>query len=130
MKEPLVIRIKPRPSPRPRLGKHGAYNPSWYTAYKKELVGVIKGANIPKKEYSELYVVFGLPYPKNVIGGKKEKIEAKPNVSGSGDLDNFIKGIKDAITQAQIINDDCQIYIERSCKVWTNTEGYIKFILI
>lgn len=129
MQKPEILRIKPRPAPRPRLGKNGAYNPSWYTQYKKDLVILIKSLHIEKKDYNSLYVVFGLPYPKQVKGGQDNKIEAAPHRIHSGDADNFMKGIKDAIQQAGIIEDDCQIFFETSCKVWTKTEGYIQFFL-
>jgi Holliday junction resolvase RusA-like endonuclease len=130
MEEPVILRIKPRPAPRPRLGKNGAYNESWYTKYKKDLIFLLKSAKIPlHKKYNELYVVFGLPYPKTVKGGQKMKIEGAPHFSDSGDVDNFTKGIKDALQQAGIIENDCMIYHESCTKLWTCTDGYIRIFL-
>ncbi len=129
MKEPIILRIKPRPAPRPRLGKNGTYNPSWYTKYKKDLVLMIKSYHIELKDYSKLNVIFGIPYPKVVVGGEKNRIEGVPRRDHTGDADNYMKGIKDAIEQSGIIKDDCQIYFETSCKLYTKTEGYIQFFL-
>ena len=134
MIQPLHIPIKPRPAPRPRFGrdKRGnvrTYNHSWYTKYKEALTLTIKSANIPKKDYSKLYVTIGIPYPKHIKGGQKAKIEALPHRKASGDTDNFVKGIKDAIEQAGVLTNDCQIYYEVVCKVWTKTDGYIEFFL-
>lgn len=129
MQKPIILRIKPRPAPRPRLGKNGAYNPSWYTQYKKDIVKMILSHNIKKKDYAVLYVVLGLPYPKTVKGGESKRIEGYPHRGHSGDTDNYIKGVKDAIQQSGIIEDDCQIYSETCTKVYTRTTGYILFFL-
>lgn len=104
--------------------------PSWYKPYKEELIRQMKTAKIPPASYSALFVTFGMPYPKQVKGGKKAKIEAKPHQTNSGDADNLMKSLKDAIEEAGIIENDCQIYYEITVKVWTCTEGYIEFFLM
>jgi len=133
MKESIILRIKPRPTPRPKFNSYTktAYNPTWYTNYKKELIVLILQQKrlIPKKDYHEIHVRFGVPYPKQVKGGKKMKIEGLPNVEGNGDVDNYIKGIKDALEQAGVFTNDCQVYFDCAAKVNTCTNGYIEFIL-
>lgn len=111
------------------MGKNGAYNPSWYTQYKKDIVNLLKSHNIPKKDYSILNVIFGLPYPKKVIGGEKAKIEGLPHRGHSGDTDNYMKGVKDAIENAGLFSNDCQIFSETTTKVFTRTSGYIIIFL-
>jgi Holliday junction resolvase RusA-like endonuclease len=129
MKEPIRLMIKPRAAPRPRLGKNGAYNESWYTQYKKDIVILIKQAKIPKGDYSQLYAIFGMPYPQVVKGGNKMKIEGLPHRIHSGDTDNITKGLKDAIQNAGLVEDDCSIYLNCCSKLWTKTGGYIEFYL-
>lgn len=129
MLNPEILHITPRPAPRPRLGKYGAYNESWYTKYKKDITILLKGLHIPKKDYAKLEVRFGMPYPKTVKGGEKNKIEGMPHRINSGDVDNLLKPLKDAMQDVGILQNDCQIYYEAGCKVWTNTTGYIMFFL-
>ena len=59
------ISITPIPTPRPRLGKHGAYNTSKYTQYKRDLIYSLKGLNIPAMDYDYIHARFYLPYPNN-----------------------------------------------------------------
>ena len=121
-----TISIVPTPTPRPRIKsilKNNkkisiAYYPKNYTLYKNNLSSKISELKITPKDYSELYVTFGVPYPKTVIGGKKNKIEGKP-MRNKFDCDNL-----------NVLNDDRQIYILCISKLWTNTPGYIKFKLI
>ena len=126
----IYLEIKPRPAPRPRLGRNGAYNESWYTSYKKDLILLLKAQRIPVADYKEIHVIFGMPYPQVVKGGQKMKIEGLPHRSDSGDVDNLLKPIKDALQQAGTLVNDCQIYHSPSMKLWTKTSGYIHFFLV
>lgn len=134
--EVYEIKIHPLPTPRPRVrtivknGKriNATYYPSHYQAYKDELTIRLRLLGIPQKNYGILRVVFGIPYPQTVKGGKKERIEGKPHQQ-KPDLDNFLKGKKDGLTQSGILIDDSSIYYIEASKVWTNTSGYIKFFL-
>ena len=125
----FYIKITPRPAPRPRLGKYGAYNESWYTSYKKELILKIKTSGLAKLDYSILYIQFGLPYPKTVKGGEKMRIEGAPHRNDNGDVDNFIKPVKDALQQSGLINNDCQFYLVCGEKTYTKSSGFIFFAL-
>mgnify|MGYP003648085554 CR=1 FL=1 len=132
-----TISIVPTPTPRPRIKsilKNNkkisiAYYPKNYTLYKNNLSSKISELKIIPKDYSELYVTFGVPYPKTVIGGKKNKIEGKP-MRNKFDCDNVVKGLMDVLDNLNVLNDDRQIYILCISKLWTNTPGYIKFKLI
>lgn len=123
----FIVKIVPRPTPRPRLGKNGAYNESWYTKYKNDIVVQLNTSKFKKQcsDYGTLFIRFGMPYPKIVKGGIKAKIESRPHQTNSGDLDNLTKGVKDALQKAGILVNDCQIYCEFVSKVWTNSKGYI-----
>jgi Holliday junction resolvase RusA-like endonuclease len=131
------LNIKPKPTPRPRVKtvlKEGkrincTYYPEDYQKYKDELCNMLKSLNITSKDYCKLYVVFGLPYPKNVVGGNKNKIESKLHKQ-KPDLDNLLKGLKDGLTQSRVLaTDDSTICIVYGSKLWTNSEGYIEFLL-
>ena len=99
------IPITPKPTPRPRLGKHGAYNPKSYTAYKKKLVQWLALLKVPSSDYNFIYAKFYVPYPKNTP--KKDRIDCMP-LDKVFDCDNVIKGLCDALEQGNIIpNDRC-----------------------
>lgn len=131
------LNIKPKPTPRPRVKtvlKHGkrincTYYPEEYQKYKDELCLTLKSLSIVPRDYCVLYVVFGVPYPKTVVGGNKNKIESKLHKQ-KPDLDNLLKGLKDGLTQSGVLaTDDSTICIVHASKLWTNSEGYIDFLL-
>lgn len=132
-----TINIQPKACPRPRVKnivKNGkrinlTYYPKDYVDYKNQVCLMIKALNIPTKKYGKLYVRFGMPYPKTIVGGKKAKIEAKPH-DKKPDTDNLTKSIKDFLNDCGVFEfDDSNIYFEQVTKVYTNTEGYITFLL-
>ena len=121
------IPITPMPTPRPRLGRGGAYNPKSYSDYKKSLILYIKSLNIDKGDYDYIHARFYIPFPKNTP--EKRKIEDLP-LKTNFDCDNVIKGLCDALEQSGVIeNDRClwSMFIEkfRTC----NESGRIEFDL-
>ena len=121
------IPITPIPTPRPRLGKHGAYNPQNYTTYKKSLIQCIALLKVPNKDYDYIHARFYVPYPKSTP--KKHQINNAP-LRVKFDCDNVIKGLCDALEQAHVLDDDRQLsamYIEKFRT--TDTNGYIEFEL-
>jgi Holliday junction resolvase RusA-like endonuclease len=131
------LNIAPKPTPRPRVRniiKNGkrinlTYYPTDYVKYKESVCLMLKSLNIEPNDYTILHVTYGIPYPKTVKGGKKERIEGKKHLQRP-DLDNFGKGFVDFLTQSGVFKTDdsfiCEIH---TAKVWTNTEGYIIFML-
>lgn len=121
------IPITPMPTPRPRLGKNGAYNKPEYTAYKKNLIKWIALLKIPKQDYDYIHAKFYVPYPKSTP--KKRLINNYP-LRQCFDCDNVIKGLCDALEQAKILSNDTQLsgmYIQKYRT--TETIGYIEFEL-
>ncbi len=100
------ISLTPKPTPRPRLGKYGAYNKSEYTKYKNDLIFLIKTLNIPKQDYIKLKACFLYSYPKKT--SQKNRIDLAP-LRNKCDLDNLVKGLLDALEKAEVINNDRQI---------------------
>jgi len=121
------IPVTPKPTPRPRLGKNGVYNPSTYTKYKNNLVKWISLLKIPRKDYDMIWAKFFIPYPKNT--SKKKLIDKYP-LKEVFDCDNVIKGLCDALEQAKVINNDrcfCSMMIEKFRT--TSDVGRIEFEL-
>tara|TARA_R110002012_G_scaffold303227_1_gene504896 strand:+ start:990 stop:1394 length:405 start_codon:yes stop_codon:yes gene_type:complete len=121
------IGITPRPTPRPRLGKYGAYNKSDYTKYKNDMIFLIKCLRIPHGDYHTLKARFLFPYPKKTP--KKKLIDFAP-LRKKCDLDNVVKGLMDALEKTNVINNDRQIstlFIEK--KYTLKEQGYIEFEL-
>jgi len=121
------IPIEPIPTPRPRAGKHGVYNPKKYTDYKKSLILYLRSLNIPKKDYDYIHARFYVTYPKNTP--KKNLIDNFP-LRQCFDCDNVIKGLCDALEQAYIIDNDRQISSMFIQKYRTTKErGFVEFDL-
>ena len=109
------------------MGKHGAYNTSKYTQYKRDLIYSLKGLNIPAMDYDYIHARFYLPYPKGTP--KKKRINNYP-LRTNFDCDNVIKGLCDALEQSNIVEDDRQLssmFIEKFRT--TEENGYIEFEL-
>lgn len=128
------VDIIPQPAPRPRVsmkrigGKQvpQVYYPNGYHEYKKQLSAKLLELNIPRKDYSLLFVEVGYPYPKATA--KKRLIEGFPHRSNY-DCDNVVKPLMDCLEKVEVIENDRQIYELRVRKVYTCTRGYIKFYL-
>jgi Holliday junction resolvase RusA-like endonuclease len=126
--------ICPKPTPRPRqginrkTGKKIFHYPTKYHKYKDDLLLLIKSKKIPKKDYKEIWATFLVKYPKQYKGGEKAKIENAP-MRQKFDCDNVLKGLLDGLQQANVIEDDRQIYITHTSKLWTKGEPKIIFVL-
>lgn len=115
------------PTPRPRLGKFGTYNPAHYTKYKKSLVILLKSLNIPKEDYSYVKVFFHFPYPSSTP--KKNRIDEAP-MRYKYDIDNLLKAFFDALQDAGIVEDDRKIAGVYAEKFFTiHQKGCIEFEL-
>lgn len=121
------LQITPQPTPRPRLGANGAYNPTKYTKYKSDLIFLLKGLKVPPMDYDYIHARFYLPYAKSTP--KKRLINNFP-LRTNFDCDNVIKGLCDALEQAKIVEDDrhlSSMFIEKFRT--TDSLGYIEFEL-
>lgn len=123
-----ILDITPQTSPRPRLGKFGAYMPAKYKAYQDCMMYEMKKCNIEKKDYKELELIAYFPYPASTP--KKHLIDNFP-MRKKPDYDNTAKCITDCLEKLEIINNDSQIYKASITKLYTtNKEGRIEFKLI
>lgn len=87
---------------------------------------LIKATNIQKDDYDYIHARFFFPYPKATA--QKRRIEGYP-MRIKCDLDNLTKGLKDALEQGGIIEDDRQICAEFCEKYYTTGEPRIEFEL-
>lgn len=123
-----TLNIDPKPTPRPRLGRGGhTFNPANYTKYKKDMIFLLKSLNIPKGDYSYVRVNFHFPYPKST--SQKNRID-NAQMRYKYDIDNLLKGLFDAMQQAEILQDDRQISGVYAEKLFTTADnGWIEFEL-
>ena len=122
-----LLPITPMPTPRPRLGKYGAYNPSKYKKYKNNIKSFLSLLKIPKDDYDYIHAKFFVPYPKSTP--KKNLIDNFP-LRQCFDCDNVIKGLCDALEESGVINDDrlfSSMFVEKFRT--TNKDGRIEFEL-
>lgn len=122
-----TLDLTPQTSPRPRLGKFGAYMPAKYKAYQDVMMYEMKKHNIEPNDYGVLYLMAYFPYPASTP--KKRLIEAFP-MRKKPDYDNTAKTITDCLEKLGIIENDSQIYKAIITKLYTTEkEGKIMFRL-
>lgn len=114
----LNLEIEPMATPRPRArairaasGKSfvSIYNPAEYTKWKDKAVQLLLSHGISKAwdKPVDVEVIFHCTQPKST------KLDApKP------DIDNYIKGFLDALTQAEWWTDDTLVHTIKAQKVW------------
>lgn len=82
---------------------------------------------LPSSDYSKLDVTFYVTYPKSTP--KKHLIDQQPQRK-KPDVDNYVKGLSDAMEQAGILVNDGQLSDISCRKRYTlEPEGYIEFCL-
>ncbi len=101
----VLIKIRPKAAPRPRVTRNGTYNPIAYTNYKKAIALIAKTKFDKKDTALKMHIEFFFKIPKSWSKVKKESI---PHHTSVPDVDNLIKGIKDALNGVAY-NDDSQV---------------------
>ena len=72
-----------------------------------------------KKSWEELDIVFFIPMPKSWSKKKRSEMAGTPHKQRP-DLDNYIKGLLDAL-----LEEDCKVWRVSARKIWVDTEGCI-----
>ena len=72
-----------------------------------------------KKSWEELDIVFFIPMPKSWSKKKRSEMAGAPHKQRP-DLDNYIKGLLDAL-----LEEDCKVWRVSARKIWVDTEGCI-----
>ena len=71
------------------------------------------------KSWEELDIGFFIPMPKSWSKKKRKALTGTPHKQRP-DLDNYIKGLLDAI-----LEEDCKVWRVSARKIWVDTEGCI-----
>ena len=71
------------------------------------------------KSWEELDIVFFIPMPKSWSKKKRSEMAGTPHKQRP-DLDNYIKGLLDAL-----LEEDCKVWRVSARKIWVDTEGCI-----
>lgn len=123
----FIVDQKALPTPRPRVTESGVFYPKNYQNYFKTLLLNLKLKKIPKKEYSQLHLIFGFKY--NSSTKKSDRINNKP-CNKLADNDNLAKGVMDALEKLQIIDNDKQLWFTSQRKLYSLNNSYIKGLLV
>lgn len=115
----VFINIRPKPAPRPRVTKNGTYNAGDYTKYKKEISVAGKEVFELSSKPLHLYVAFFFEVPKSWTKAKKA---SNPFHVSKPDVDNLIKGIKDALNGIAY-KDDSQVVSVFALKQYAENDG-------
>jgi Holliday junction resolvase RusA-like endonuclease len=118
----LIIPLQPMPSPRPRLGKNRTYMPSKYVAWKEAAaVSIRNQLPLGWQAISSACVVdlvFVMPRIKKKRADWITPIDGRQAHIVRPDMDNLMKSVFDAMTEASFWRDDCQYYRGHSCKYY------------
>lgn len=111
----LQIDIKPKLAPRPRVMRWGTYNDPKYTAYKGVISGVAR-AEVKRLLVGALKMSVFFQFKKPKSWSKKKNASAYWHIQ-KPDLDNLIKGVKDALNGIAY-KDDAQVCDMDAIKIW------------
>ena len=75
--------------------------------------------NNDKKSWEELDICFFIPMPKSWSKKKRSAMAGTPHKQRP-DLDNYIKGLLDAL-----LEEDCKVWRLSARKIWVDTKGCI-----
>ena len=112
------IPIRPKPTPRPRVkaGQKGAYYPTNYQAYKDQLEWLIKKAWVEQgKPKVDLPIRINVSFELDRINIDLMLSDCERD-GLRGDVDNYFKGVADALETVGVIDNDRDI-----------TEAYLGF---
>jgi Holliday junction resolvase RusA-like endonuclease len=120
----IQFHINPRGKPRPRVVRRGnksiTYSPSWYSEWCKELQAeaLVHDYQVPDILAD---ITFVIQMPKSWTKKKKLELDGMPHTQ-KPDLDNILKGFKDALCE----NDSYVHSYNNIRKIW----GYMGKIII
>jgi Holliday junction resolvase RusA-like endonuclease len=115
------LALAPRPASRPRCTCHGkfpsVYNDPAYATWLKAATEQIR-AELEEPFEGDVWVAVEV-----IVRRPKKTVKVRP----SGDIDNYLKGIFDAMTRAAVWTDDDQVVETVGLKRWAaedEPEGY------
>jgi len=112
---------KPIPKSRPRFSKNGKVYNSQAKIMEEDAFFIGVQWNGPLYEGPvEIRSIFYMPIPKRLSKKDRAGLQGTPHI-GHCDIDNLEKKLFDCIVKSGvIINDDCQIALSTSSKIWSD----------
>ena len=110
-----VLNGKPIPLARPRIGKHGGYNPQADALCAAKWV-LKSQCQVPFSDRHHVRILFEMPMPSSWTTRLRTDSVGKPH-TGRPDIDNLIKFVLDA-GNGVLWTDDAQIAVLQASKVW------------
>lgn len=116
----ITINGRPTPAARPRVTRHGTYNPKQKQQEKLsfEIKSKLPLSHIPSVKPIELSLFFFMPIPNSLSTKKKELLIGQPHTR-KPDIDNLSKQVLDA-ANGVLYKDDSQIYELVTQKTFSN----------
>jgi len=108
----IKLNINPRGKPRPRVTRWSTYSPDWYVLYAEKLKEEAELNNYVVPEVLE-NVTFVIQMAKSWSKKKKLAHDGQPH-KDKPDLDNILKGFKDALCE----NDSYVHTYNNITKIW------------
>ena len=111
----LNIPVKPIPKARPRASYFGGiariYTPKRTKDVEQEIAQIARKRlpNEPLRSPVSISMVFCMPIPKSTSLKNRRKLEGTPHVKKTGDIDNLIKTVLDALNGIAW-EDDSQVF--------------------
>ena len=105
----LRLPLNPVPASRPRVTKWGTYYAKTYKNWMKEAHDLIPQAGAPWDGHLSVMILFVVKKPKTT-----------KRTNPRGDIDNYLKGILDAMTKRGYWHDDDQITTINANKRFAN----------
>ena len=114
-----------RPAPRPRAGRFGTYNESWYTRQKRQLAADLARLvpRLPEAPTAvSIEVVLARPKSHWNRTGLTPRAPKWPPAR-AGDVDNLAKAVLDAMVQGGVLPDDSQVVDLHVRKAYAERDG-------
>lgn len=117
----------PVPKARPRVTRYGTYTPKRTLDYEKAIREAWKATGalpIPAGIPIYLTVIARFAVPKSESMRRRREMVGRLHTRDSGDLDNIVKAVQDALNKTAYA-DDCAIACIKATKEWALEESTI-----
>lgn len=123
MKINVFVAGTPKPQPRPRRAgnRKGVYTPDTAKDWKMAILAAMVGQNHMVDGPVRCKLTFLMPRPKRLYRKKDDMFEI-PHTT-KPDIDNLMKAVYDAMTQAGVWKDDSVVYMSESRKCYHAKDG-------
>ena len=116
----LTIPGAPVAAPRPRISRNRTYDPrsKEKKAHAALIAQQLPPDHVPWATAVSLRLDFRMPIPKSLSKAKKAALTGKYHIK-LGDLDNYVKHVKNVMTRAGVWTDDSIVSILIASKIYS-----------